>query len=276
MVLFPNAKINLGLNIINRRHDGFHDLETVFIPIRLCDILEVTAEQGTEPGLIFKMSGLAIPEGANLCEKAWQIFSNEFPQQTRSSLVSIHLHKVIPYGSGLGGGSSDAAHTLLALNSLFHTEVSRNKLEKMALELGSDCPFFIYNQPVSAQGKGEVFEPITLNLKGASLLVVIPAEKVNTAWAYGQIQPKQSPFGPAAIVTLPIEQWKVKLINDFEKPVFSSFPHFTHIKSHLYEMGAIYASMSGSGSTFYGLFAFAPQIPTGIFPKEYFVKTIAL
>ena len=248
MILFPPAKINLGLQVTNKRADGFHDIETVFYAIPLCDALEINPSEE----LSFVSTGLPI-EGKvenNLCIKAYELIKSRFEIPT----VAIHLHKVIPMGAGLGGGSADAAYTLKLLKELFQLPITKEELVNFASQLGSDCPFFINDTPHFASGRGELLEPISVSLQAYKIVLVYPAIHVNTAWAYQQIQPKPIVLSIKEILKTPIKDWKSKLVNDFENAVFPSHPAIASIPSKLYEMGALYASMSGSGSAVFGIF----------------------
>ena len=259
MLLFPNCKINLGLHIVRKRDDGFHDLETVFYPLSLRDALEaVTAE---EPQ--FTTTGLPVqgPAADNLCLKAYHLLKKDYPQLP---VVAMHLHKTIPMGAGLGGGSSDGSFTLRLLNDKYHLELSQEQLIAYALQLGSDCPFFIINKPCIASGRGEQLTPIELDLSGYSFLLVNPGIHINTGWAFSQITPAPSK-SVEAIIGQPIANWRDQLQNDFEIPVCKHHPQLAGIKDKLYDAGALYASMSGSGSCFYG-----------IFPKGQLPETITL
>lgn len=251
MVIFPNCKINLGLQILQKRADGFHDLETVFYPIPLKDVIEAVRSDTFQ----FTSTGLLI-EGDftdNICYKAWKLL------ETRHSVppVHLHLHKIIPTGAGLGGGSSDAAFTLKLLNQLFQLKLSTETLIDYALELGSDCPFFIINKPAFAKGRGEILRTIALDLSGYTFVLVNPGIHVNTAWAFTHLalnntKPKHGNIQQT--ISLPVIEWKEKLFNDFENVVFEKHPAIQHIKETLYASGAIFASMSGSGSTVFGIF----------------------
>lgn len=258
MIIFPNAKINIGLNIVARRSDGFHDIETIFFPIRgLCDILEVVSSTDQENAVEFSQTGLEINEPIenNLCVKAYNLLGSyiELPR------VKIHLHKQIPFGAGLGGGSSDGAQILMILNKLSQTPLSTKKLSEISLKLGSDCPFFIQNSPCYATGRGENLESINLDLSGYHLLLVNPGIHINTGKAYSLSTPKPSIHKLPQSITTPIGSWKGVVVNDFEKVVFDLYPEIGAIKEGLYEMGAIYSAMSGSGSTVFGLFDSKPS-----------------
>ncbi len=261
MILFPNCKINLGLNIISKRPDGYHDLETVFYPVPLNDALEIIP--ATDGLFEFHTSGLKIPgdEGQNLCIKAFRLLQAEYQLPE----VKIHLHKVIPMGAGLGGGSSDGTFTLRLLNELFEIELSNDILRDYASRLGSDCPFFIEKQPVFASGRGYRFAPCNIDLKGYFLVIVKPDIHVATADAYAMISPEQPINQLSMVISQPIESWKDELHNDFEKPVFAKYPAIGEIRQKLYDAGAVYAAMSGSGSAVYGLFTDIPSLEN-LFP----------
>lgn len=252
MVSFPNAKINLGLNIIRKRADGFHDLETVFYPVALRDALEIlpgTKEANTN----FFSSGLPIAgvPGDNLCLKAYHLLKKDFPDLPA---IDLHLHKAIPMGAGLGGGSADAAFALCMLNQLFSLDLSQAALKTYALALGSDCPFFIENTPCFATGRGENLTPLEIDLTAYRIVLVNPGIHVSTASAFAGIQPVEPTQSIKEIIQQPVNEWKDLLVNDFENTVFSQFPAIGGIKENMYREGALYASMTGSGSTVYGLF----------------------
>ena len=253
MLVFPNAKINLGLHILSKRADGFHNIETVFYPVQWNDILEIipagTKERG---GIQLSNSGVKIMGSAkkNLCVSAYEHLKTKYELPS----VQMHLHKMIPVGAGLGGGSSDAAHALMLLNNLFNLNLTKEELQMEAAKLGSDCAFFIHNKPVLAKGRGDEFEKISLTLKGYFLAIIKPDVHVNTAEAYKNVTPVSERKSLKKIISHPIEEWKNSLINDFEKTIFKKFPVIEYIRRELYTYGAIYASMSGSGSAVYGIF----------------------
>lgn len=249
MIVFPNCKINLGLHILRRRPDGFHDLETVFYPLPVTDALEVL----TGPDLQFHSSGIAVPgnEQDNLCLKAWQLLKKDFPELPA---VKIHLHKHIPIGAGLGGGSADAAFMLQLLNNKFQLGIPAEQLIDYAARLGSDCAFFIRNKASYATGRGEVLQPLELDLSGYSFLLVYPGIHVNTGWAFGRITPREPAEDLRQAILRPVSEWEGHIYNDFEAPVFSAHPVLQEIKEQLYEAGALYATMSGSGSAMVGIF----------------------
>jgi 4-diphosphocytidyl-2-C-methyl-D-erythritol kinase len=256
MIQFPNCKINIGLNIVDRRPDGFHNIETVFYPVLLNDVLEIIPAQD---GIFhFQSTGLSIPGQPedNLCVKAYQLLQDEFGLPA----VKIHLHKVIPMGSGLGGGSSDGAFTLKLLNELFTLGLDQVKLMSYASLLGSDCAFFIANQPKFAFEKGDHFEPVSIDFSGFYLVLVVPDVRVATAGAYRMVVPCIPEQSLKDLVNLPMDEWKDRVANDFENTVFEKYPVIGKIKQELYAAGAIYASMSGSGSAVYGLFKNLPQL----------------
>ncbi|NLR77763.1 4-(cytidine 5'-diphospho)-2-C-methyl-D-erythritol kinase [Chitinophaga eiseniae] len=249
MIVFPNCKINLGLHITRKRPDGFHDLETVFYPLPVNDALEIIAH----PSLQFASSGIPVPGEAadNLCIRAFQLLQRDFPQVQP---VNIHLHKHIPIGAGLGGGSADAAFMLQLLNQKFQLGLSDTALADYAAQLGSDCPFFIYNRPCYATGRGEIMDPIDLDLSGYSFVLVHPGIHVNTGWAFRQLTPQAPAYGLREKIQSPVATWREIITNDFEAPVFSAYPVLAGIKEQLYAAGALYAAMSGSGSAVVGIF----------------------
>lgn len=252
MICFPNAKINLGLHILARREDGYHNLETVFYPIKIHDALEIVPALDEESSISISGKRVEGTTDNNLVWKAWTIIQKNY--QKRIAPIDIYLHKAIPMGAGMGGGSADGAGMLLLLNEYFNLNIDKATLSKMALELGSDCPFFIHNTPQFAQGRGELLEAIELDLSAYSLQLICPKVHISTAAAFSGIQPKTSPIDLRAIATLPIQDWKEKISNDFETTIFKIHPVLDSIKNQLYEGGAIYAAMSGSGSTIFGLF----------------------
>ncbi len=272
MVIFPNAKINIGLNITHKRTDGYHDLETVFYPINIKDCLEVVhaTENETKP-VLFSTSGINVDgdPSNNLCYKAYYLLKKDYPQ---IGPIQLFLHKVIPIGAGLGGGSSDGAHMLTLLDQVFDLQIKKEQLLLYALELGSDCPFFIYNQACFASGKGEKLTPISLPLSSYKIFIVNPNIHINTGWAFQQLSSFTSQHLKQSIMQ-PISEWKKNIFNDFETPVFLAYPEIKKIKDLLYENGAIYASMSGTGSTVFGIFENEISI-TNTFPKSYFHKWV--
>ena len=276
MVVFPNCKINLGLNITGKRQDGYHNLETVFFPLHLADILEIIhtentdAETGTSSTLPFSTSGTPVTThpNDNLCLKAYQVLKDDFPDKISSG--SVHLHKAIPTGAGLGGGSSDGAFTLKLLNQLFKLNLTTDRLINYALALGSDCPFFIINKPCMATGRGEILQEIKLDLSSYKIIIVNPGIHISTAWAFSKIIPAIPSKSVKEIIQQPITTWKTELKNDFENAVFDANPEIARIKDLLYDNGAVYAAMSGSGSTVFGIFNQSQPLSFD-FPKHYFV-----
>ena len=270
MITYPNAKINLGLNIVEKRPDGYHNLETIFYPINLQDALEVTLLEGDKEYEL-TLSGTPIegnPED-NLVVKAYRLLKEDYPH---IAPVDIHMYKRIPTGAGLGGGSADAAFMIKLLNDKFNLGLSIEEMENYAARLGADCAFFIQNKPVFASGIGNIFEPIQLSLKGYFLVLVKPDIFVSTKDAFSLITPKMPVQSLKEIVRMPVETWRATMKNDFENSVFKKFPEIAAIKDKLYDMGAIYASMSGSGSSVYGIFReqveFVDEIFSGCFCRQ--------
>ena len=250
MIVFPNAKINLGLSVTEKRDDGYHNIETVFYPLPLRDALEVIiAPDGRQK---FTASGIEIPGNPdqNLCLKAWNLLQKDF----KLPPVQIHLHKVIPLGAGLGGGSADAAFMIKLVNQEFELNLSIAGMQELAGKIGADCPFFIENKPTFAFGKGDNFSPVEMSLSGSFAVIIKPDVNVSTASAYAGIIPQKPAVGVNEVINLPIEKWKEILKNDFEESVFKKHPEIGIIKDLLYKNGALYASMSGSGSAVYGIF----------------------
>lgn len=272
MISFPNCKINLGLHILQKRADGFHDLETVFYPIALQDGLEIIKNTNPIQEIEFTSSGLQIvaPPEENICVKAYRLLKKDFPELPP---IKMHLHKVIPPGAGLGGGSSDGAFTLMLLNKKFNLGLSDHQLVNYSLQLGSDCPFFIKNKSCFATGRGEKMEEIELNVSSYKIVLINPGIHVNTAWAFSRIKPNNGRTSLKEIIQVPVSEWKSILKNDFEEIVFTEYPEIKEIKEKLYTQGAVYASMTGSGSTVYGFFKKDLQINFD-FPAHYFIKEI--
>lgn len=270
MLVFPNCKINLGLYITNRRDDGYHDLETVFYPIKLRDVLEIVPAQET----VLYLSGKPIAgDGTNnLVLKAFHLLQADFKE--RITPVDVHLLKNIPMGAGLGGGSADGAFMLRLMNDYFKLGLTQKQLIAYALQLGSDCPFFINNTPQFATGRGEVMEPIALDMASYSLQLICPEVHVSTAEAFKLIQPKPATFDLRTLPATPVSSWKELVKNDFEEPVFKAHPELKKIKDALYEQGAIYASMTGSGSSIYGIFEKEnkPVITSNIKFESHYIK----
>lgn len=252
MITFPNAKINLGLNIVEKRPDGYHNLETVFYPIHIEDALEVGVLNESDETFRLNISGISVegkPED-NLVVKAYKMLKQDFALPS----IEIHLYKHIPSGAGLGGGSADAAFMLKLLNEKFCLNIPTDKLEEYAARLGADCAFFIQNKPTFATGIGNVFERVELDLSCYHIAIVKPNIFVSTRDAFSLIGPSQPQFSLKEIIKRPIDTWRDCMMNDFESSVFCQFPAIGEIKDKLYDLGAIYASMSGSGSSLYGIF----------------------
>lgn len=275
MILFPNCKINIGLQVLQKRGDGFHDLETVFFPLPLRDALEIihqTEDTGNDVQLSLTGITLSDPPEQNICVKGYRLLKRDFPSLPP---VSIHLHKAIPIGAGLGGGSADGAFTLLLLNRKFNLGIGEEKLIEYALQLGSDCPFFIRNTPCYAWGRGEKMDPLPLDLSPYSITVVNPRIHINTGWAFSQLKPQSSRPSIREEIQKDITSWKDVLVNDFEEVIFEACPEVARIKEAIYKEGAVYASMSGSGSTVYGIFP-KEVLPQLLFPEHYFVQHLSL
>lgn len=272
MITYPNAKINIGLSITERRPDGYHNIESVFYPINLQDAVEIKTIEGEEPqgGYKLKVSG-TILDGTpddNLVVKAYQLLRKDFnfPAQ------KIHLYKHIPVGAGLGGGSSDAAAIIKMLNEKFALGLTSEQMQHYAVQIGADCPFFINNTPVFATGIGNIFTPIEFSLHGKTIILVKPDIFVSTRDAYALVKPSPAAIPLTEAIKQPISEWKQIITNDFEKSVFAKYPEIAAIKDKLYDMGALYASMSGSGSAVYGIFdspiEYADEIFSGYFCRQ--------
>lgn len=250
MLRFPNCKINLGLYVTNRRADGYHDLETVFYPVPLCDALEVVPSAETA----MHISGKTVAGDVtnNLVWKAYMLLKEAFPEQVKP--LDIYLHKAIPMGAGMGGGSADGAFMLQLVNDFFELGLNKEQLAGKALLLGSDCPFFIYNTPQIAYGRGEQLSPVNIDLSSYSLQLVCSQVHISTAKAFAMITPQPAGYDLRQLENTPVIEWKNCIRNDFEAPVFAMHPELEKIKTTLYEAGAVYAAMSGSGSTIFGIF----------------------
>ena len=252
MITFPNAKINLGLRITERRPDGYHNLETIFYPIHLEDALEVVPLKDNKQEYDLKITGTPIdgtPED-NLVVRAYRLLKQDFDLPP----IHIYMYKHIPLGAGLGGGSSDAAFMIKLLNEKFALGMTTGQMEAYASRLGADCAFFIQDRPVLATGIGNEFTPIDLSLKGMYIVLVKPSVSVSTREAYAGVTPQRPEVPLTTLIRRPIEEWRDCIANDFEPSVFRAYPEIAAIKDKLYDMGAVYASMSGSGSTVYGIF----------------------
>lgn len=263
MIVFPNAKINIGLNITEKRADGFHNLETVFFPVGWQDVLEFVIADKVQ----FSTSGLNIScdQESNLVVKAYRLLQKEYGLPS----LKIHLHKEIPFGAGLGGGSSDGAFMLSMLNQYFGLNIPNEELEMYASNLGSDCPFFIRNKPVFASGRGEIMEPVHIDLNGWTILLVKPPVEVSTGKAFQLVVPQKPANSIKTLIQLPVHDWRNQIINQFELSVFQQYPEVERVKQSLYDMGAIYASMSGSGSCVFGLFQELPYDWNNMFPLSF-------
>lgn len=302
MIAFPNAKINLGLYITEKRKDGYHNVATLFYPTSLKDSLEILPQsvthqssdelpkavsekiqrpldglaqappayvEGTAKRVRFSHSGIPVSGAAadNLCIKAYQLLLGDFPDLPA---IQMHLHKNIPLGAGMGGGSADATFTLQLLNELFSLELNHHQLNAYARQLGSDCAFFLLNKPALATGRGEILTPITLDLTGYHLVIVHPGIHVPTATAFSHIQPKY--LGEDELMQLvssPVPSWKDHLQNQFESTIFNAYPAIQQLKEKLYHFGAVYASMTGSGSTVYALFSEKADLSKWKLPASY-------
>lgn len=257
MIVFPNIKINIGLNIISKREGGYHNIETVFYPLtKPSDVLEVIEKNSAEDKLT--ITGFNVD--GDLSNNLVLIALKKLREIKEVPFLNIHLHKIIPAGSGLGGGSSNAAFMLRLVNRKFNLGINNNKLLNIASTIGADCSVFIENRPVFAEGIGNIFHPISLSLFGYWIQIIIPLIHVSTANAYSNITPQKPEISLVELIKEPIENWKELIFNDFEQPIFAQHNELSDIKSKLYNNGAIYASMSGSGSSIYGIFKNKPEI----------------
>jgi len=250
VISFPNCKINLGLWVTQRRTDGYHNIQTVMLPVPWCDVLEMVPAAGNQTSLTVTGMQVDSPMEKNLCYKAWQLMADRYGIPP----VDMHLHKVIPSGAGLGGGSSDASFALKLLNNLFHLDLNDEVLRSLAVQLGMDCPFFIENIPALSTGRGDFLKPLPLSLQGLYLLIVKPPVHVSTAAAFAGIKPLFRENSIHEITSLPVQDWRKLLLNDFEQTVMAQYPEIREIKNELYRNGAIYAALSGSGSAVFGIF----------------------
>ena len=270
MIRFSNCKINIGLYITGKRPDGYHNLETFFFPIPLYDVLELI--DASETGItVIGQDIPGLPQN-NIIIKAWNLLKADFP-----ALPPVHFYllKNIPAGAGLGAGSANGAYALMALNEKFELGLSQQQLMNYGLQLGSDCPFFILNKPSLARGRGEVFSDLETDLTGYKIVIVNPGIHISTPWAFAHIQPRPAAANLATATGKPVADWKKLIHNDFETVVFAAHPEIKAIKESLYDAGAIFSLMSGSGSTVYGLFEKNKDI-TYTAPGHYFVKTVDL
>ncbi len=264
MLLFANCKINLGLDILSKRSDGYHELQSVLIPVaRLCDIVEILPSDQAE----FRLTGTdaGCPAEENICAKAYRLMRDRYGLPP----VYIHLHKNVPVGAGLGGGSSDGAHVICGLNALFGLGLGTQEMERLAAELGSDTAFFIRNRPALATGRGEILEPFEVDLHGKHLVIAKPPVGVSTTEAYRGVSPAVPAVALAERLRGDIRSWRTTVKNDFEPRIFAAHPILGHIKEMLYDAGALYASMSGSGSAVYGIFEHRPE--DLVLPPEVFI-----
>ncbi len=268
MISFPHSKINIGLNITEKRADGYHNLETIFYPIPLADKLEITQVKGDKKTNLHTVNNLSeVKMEDNLVYKAYALLKEKYQLPE----INIVLEKNIPTGAGLGGGSADASFMLKMLNEKFDLKISNKELEDYASQLGADCPFFIGNKPQYATGIGTVFSSVSLSLKGYFLILIKPDIHVSTQDAYSLVVPKKSDFLLTEMIKKPITEWKNWIKNDFEKSIFPKYPQIEKIKSDLYQNGALYASMSGSGSSVYGIVKEKKDLKS-LFPTyEYFL-----
>jgi len=259
MILFSPAKINLGLQILSLRSDGFHDIQTIMHHAGLCDIMEIRKSGDDREGLTFSQTGIELESAdkKNLCISAWETFREEVSLPP----LEIHLHKQIPVGAGLGGGSSNATHTLLAINRIMGDPMPDAVLYRMASSIGSDCPFFLYDTAMLAEGRGEILTPLELSLKGLYLVIFHTGIHISTAEAYAGTRPAPMRIDLRELQHLSIHKWKEVVTNDFEDSVFSQHAVLGDLKSAIYRKGALYASLSGSGSALYGLFQEKPDLP---------------
>jgi len=267
MVLFPNAKINIGLNILRKRDDGYHDIETLFYPIGLKDALEYVENGGNGVNFVGSGLNLDIDPEQNIVVKAYRLLQEENVLPG----LDIHLHKVIPFGAGLGGGSSDAAFFLRSLNDHFELNIPVEKIKSLAGKLGADCSFFLENRAAYATGTGSTLEPLDFNLKGCYLVLVKPPFGVDTKTAYSGVVRSEFAFNFKEIIGESISNWKGRIKNDFEATLFMKFPELAHLKSRFSDLGAVYASLSGSGSSVYGIFDKKPVINPDDFPYGSFI-----
>ena len=252
MIVFPNAKINLGLYITHKREDGYHDIVTAILPIDWCDILEIVPAKGDNTTLTVTGRCVDCPQEKNLVMRAYRAVADRYDIPP----VDIYLHKIIPDGAGLGGGSADASFTIKALNKLFHLDLCNETMAEIAGTIGSDCPFFVYNTPMLATGTGTTMTPIEVNLHGYSVAVIKPNVHVSTAEAYGGCHPQPAGIDlQQVLLTVPVAEWLASGVkNDFEETVFPRHPAIADVKATLYRLGAEYAAMSGSGASVFGIF----------------------
>lgn len=262
MIFFSPAKINLGLQILERRADGFHNLRSIMYPIGLCDIIEINQQAVEGVPLQFTQSGIHLEsdQEKNLCFTAWELMASE----TEIPNAAIHLHKQIPVGAGLGGGSSNASTILMGLNLMAGSPVSYERVAEMAERLGSDCPFFLQKDPMLMEGRGERLSRVKISLHQYFLVILFPHIHISTASAYATVTPAIPEHHLGRLIEAPVNSWRRLIINDFEKSIFLKHPLLEELKRALYNEGALYASMSGSGSSLFGIFQTPPELPDGI------------
>jgi len=250
MICFPNVKINLGLHVLSKRADGYHNIETVFYPVDMCDALEIVAAKDGKT--TFTQTGIPVDGNSenNIVVKTYNLLKKDFDLPE----IAIYLRKEIPVGAGLGGGSSDAAFMIKLLNDFAGLKLTVEQMETYARQLGADCPFFIQNKPVFAEGTGDVFSQVNISLQSYKIVIEKPSVSVSTKEAYAQVKPQQPAVPLKEIINLPVNEWKNYLTNDFEPEVFALYPEIKEIKQRMYADGAVYASMSGSGSAVFGIF----------------------
>ncbi len=272
MISYPNAKINLGLNVVRKRLDGFHDIESVFYPVPWRDILEIIPQKSGKGIVEFTSSGIEIRSGGkpNLCEQVYHLMHEEFGLPS----IKMHLHKLVLIGAGLGGGSADAAFVATMLNDMFDLNLSDDKLEQIVALVGSDCPFFIRNKPAYVTGRGEVIQLFDIDLSGYWIVLVNPQIHIGTKEAYAGIQPSSAEMPLLQSLREDVFEWKDTVANDFEESVFPQYPVLSELKQKLYAKGASYAAMTGSGSTVFGLFDSEPIAIK--FDSSYTVKVLQL
>ena len=264
MICFPNAKINIGLRILEKRKDGYHNIESIFYPVGWCDALEAIPMEGFGKIELY-LSGIPVPgrtDDDNLCVKLYKLLLKKYKLPS----LKVWLHKTIPIGAGLGGGSSDAAHFMKMLNEMCNLKLSTDEMKEYVGSLGSDCVFFIENKPVVAFNRGDVTEAISLDLSDYYIALVYPDTQISTPFAYSLISPKQCEDSLKNIVDVNISNWKDCVFNDFEEPLFAKFPVIAAVKESLYKAGAVYSAMTGSGSAVYGIFNKKSDIAS-MFPK---------
>ena len=262
MILFPNAKINLGLHVLEKRADGYHDIESLIYPLPFYDVLEILPSESFR----IVVYGARIPENKNLITKTWEAIQARFDIPP----VEVHLLKNIPPASGLGGGSSDAAFFVQAMNRMFSLNLSATEMKKTVSGIGSDCPFFIENHPALVTGKGDSISPVNFSLFGYYVALVLPGITIASREAYENMKPFKNRKPLGEVIRYPMEKWKDHLVNDLEKYAFTRHPELEKIKTTLYNAGAVYASLTGSGSAVFGIFNSPDEIPELKYP----VKTL--